>query len=63
LLHRYARRWLLALHNQDVELYGGSMFDACDELADHATEMTMQSSSHVAMERNVSTSCLRFLGF
>jgi hypothetical protein len=51
LLHRYARRWLVALHNQDVDLYGGSMFDTCDELADHAEDMARNLSDHTAMDK------------
>ncbi|KAF9454513.1 hypothetical protein P691DRAFT_770412 [Macrolepiota fuliginosa MF-IS2] len=46
LLHRYAGRWLLALHNQDVDLYAGSLFSACDELADHGAETNTRSLSY-----------------
>ncbi|GBE81969.1 hypothetical protein SCP_0403450 [Sparassis crispa] len=35
LLHRYAARWLLALHNQDVDKYTTTIFDLLEE---HANE-------------------------
>jgi len=57
LLDRYARRWLLALHNQDVDLYVICMFETCDELADRAEEMMISSlgdHKDSAMEKNVS---------
>lgn len=57
LLHRYAKRWLLALHNQDVDLYAGSLFNACDELADHEAEVNIRSSDrHISMPGDVSDS-------
>jgi len=58
LLDRYARRWSLALHNQDIDLYGVCMFETCDELADRAEEMTTSSlGTHKdsVVEKNVST--------
>lgn len=61
LLHRYARRWLLALHNQDVDLYAGSFFSACDELADRGIEMNMRSLCyHTGMAGSVGDSLSLF---
>ncbi|KAF5358295.1 hypothetical protein D9756_001552 [Leucocoprinus leucothites] len=62
LLNRYARRWSLALHNQDVNLYGGSVFETCDELADHAEGMTTWSlGNQLATEKSRSVHCERVL--
>ncbi|KXN89237.1 Protein kinase C delta type [Leucoagaricus sp. SymC.cos] len=54
LLYQYARRWLLALHNQDVDLYAGSMFETCDELADRTDEMAIRNPNNHTATENVS---------
>ena len=64
LLDRYARRWSLALHNQDVDLYGACMFGTCDELADHVEGIAMRGAgtySDSSMEKNVGSLSVHYL--
>lgn len=46
LLEQYAKRWLLALHNQDADLYAKSLFSTCDELADHRAATNIRVLEH-----------------
>ena len=55
LLDQYAKRWLLALHNQDADLYARSLFHTCDELADDRAATNMRViEHHMVTEEDVS---------
>lgn len=46
LLDQYARRWLLALHNQNINLFSSSLFETCDDLVHMTVKMDLRNLNH-----------------